>query len=48
MTEAEIREEKKAQEEYKTAWIEAEYIVAGWGIMNSKEWMITPICAGAS
>ena len=30
MTEAEIREAEKAQEEYRTAWIEASYIVAGW------------------
>ena len=30
MTEQELRDTEKAQEEYRTAWIEAEYIVAGW------------------
>lgn len=30
MTEQEIKEAEEAQERYKTAWIEAEYIVAGW------------------
>ena len=30
MTEKQIREEEEAQAEYKTAWIEATYIVAGW------------------
>ena len=30
MTEQELRDAEKAQIEYKTVWIEAEYIVAGW------------------
>ena len=32
MTEAEIRETEEAQEKYRTAWIEAGYIVAGWEV----------------
>ncbi len=30
MTEVEIREAEEAQAAYRTAWIEANYIVAGW------------------
>ena len=30
MTETEIREAEEAQEKYRTAWIEAEYVVLGW------------------
>jgi len=30
MTEAEIKEAERVQEEYRTAWIEADYEVAGW------------------
>lgn len=30
MSEVEIREAEKIQEEYRTACLEAEYIIAGW------------------
>lgn len=37
MTEEEYRNKKLAEEKYRTAWIEASYIVAGWWQERVKE-----------